>query len=84
MTNRMVFICWRAAQGAKVSTATVIFAKENKLVCISLYYKHVTIVYYASSGVKKLKASLNDGARVIIYDRDVFKVQATDNLLLQI
>jgi hypothetical protein len=40
-----------------------------------LYYKHVTIVNYA--GVKKLRVSLNDDARVIIYDRHMFIVQAT-------
>jgi hypothetical protein len=42
-----------------------------------MYYKHVTIVNYASGGVNKLKASLNDDARVIIYDRHMFIVQAT-------
>ena len=42
------------------------------------YYKHVTIVNDASSGVNKLKASLNDNARVIIYDRHMFIVQATE------
>jgi hypothetical protein len=41
-----------------------------------LYYKHVTIINYASSGVNKLKASLNDDARVVIYDRHMFIVQA--------
>ncbi len=40
-------------------------------------YKHVMIVNYASSGVNKLKASLNDNARVIIYDHHMFIVQAT-------
>jgi hypothetical protein len=33
-----------------------------------LYYKQVMIVNYTSSGVNKLKASLNDNARVVIYD----------------
>jgi hypothetical protein len=42
-----------------------------------LYYKHVTIINYASSGINKLKASLNDDARVVIYDRHMFIVQAT-------
>jgi hypothetical protein len=42
-----------------------------------LYYKHVTIVNDASSGVNKLKASLNDAARGVIYDRHVFIIQAT-------
>jgi len=43
-----------------------------------LYYKDVTIVNYASSGVNELKASLNDDARVVIYDRHMFIVQATE------
>ncbi len=42
-----------------------------------LYYKHVAIVNYASSGVNKLRASLNDDARVIIYDHHMFIVQDT-------
>jgi hypothetical protein len=37
----------------------------------------VTIVNYASSSVNKLKASFNDDARVIIYDRHMFIVQDT-------
>ncbi len=43
-----------------------------------LYYNHVTIVNYASSGVNQLRASLNDDTRVIIYDHHMFIVQATD------
>ncbi len=35
------------------------------------------IVNYASSGVNKLKASLNDDARVAIYNHQMFIVQAT-------
>jgi hypothetical protein len=42
-----------------------------------LYYKHVMIVNYASSSVNKLKASLNDDARVVIYDCHMFIVQTT-------
>jgi hypothetical protein len=45
-----------------------------------LFYKHVMIVNYASSGINKLKASLNDDARVVIYDRHMFLVQATHHL----
>ncbi len=45
-----------------------------------LYYKHSTIVNYASSIVNKLEALLTDNARVIIYDRHVFIVQATSLL----
>ncbi len=47
-----------------------------------VYYKHVTIVNYTSSCVNKLKASLNDDARVIIYDRHMFIVQARGFVLL--
>jgi hypothetical protein len=43
-----------------------------------MYYKHVTIVNYASNGVNKLKGSLDDDARVIIYDHHMFIVQTTD------
>ncbi len=42
-----------------------------------LYYKYVTIVIYASSSVNNLRASVNDDARVVIYDRHKFIVQAT-------
>jgi hypothetical protein len=41
-------------------------AKRFFICC--LYYKHVTIVSYTSSSVNKVKASLNDDARVIIYN----------------
>jgi hypothetical protein len=43
-----------------------------------LYYKHVMIVNYTSSGVNKLKTSLNDDAGVVIYDCHMFIVQATE------
>jgi hypothetical protein len=36
------------------------------------------IVNYTSSGINKLKASLNDNARVIIYNCHMFIVQAPD------
>ncbi len=42
-----------------------------------LYYKHTMILNYASSVVIKLKALLTEYARVVIYDRHVFIVQAT-------
>ncbi len=47
-----------------------------------LYCKHVTIINYASSGVNKLRASLNDNARVVIYHRHMLIVQATDQTYL--
>jgi hypothetical protein len=42
-----------------------------------LYYKLMTIVNDNSRVVNKLEASLTDNARVIIYDRHMFIVQAT-------
>jgi hypothetical protein len=47
-----------------------------------LYYKHTTIVNYASRIVNKQKALLTDNARLIIYDRRVFIVQAASHGLL--
>jgi hypothetical protein len=38
----------------------------------------VTIINDASSGVNKLKASLNDAARGVIYECHMFIVQATE------
>jgi nanoRNase/pAp phosphatase (c-di-AMP/oligoRNAs hydrolase) len=40
-----------------------------------MYYKHVMIVNYASGGINKLKSSLNDDAKVVIYDHHMFIVQ---------
>jgi hypothetical protein len=47
-----------------------------------LSYKHMTIVIDDSSIVNKLGASLTDDARVVIYDRHMFTVRATDNVPL--
>ena len=41
-----------------------------------LHYKYTMIINYASSIINKLEALLPDDARVIIYDRHVFIVQA--------
>ncbi len=40
-------------------------------------FKHTMIVNYASSVFNKLEALLTDDARVVIYNRHVFIVQAT-------
>jgi hypothetical protein len=40
------------------------------------------IVNYATSSVNKLRASLNDDARVVIYNRHIFIVQATGHGVL--
>ena len=42
-----------------------------------LYYKHIMIINNDSSIINKFEASLTDDARVVIYDRHVFIVQAT-------
>ncbi len=42
-----------------------------------LYYKRMTIVNDDSRVVNKLEASLIDDARVVIYNRHMFIVQAT-------
>ncbi len=59
----------------------IIFSQQNKVdgTC-GLYYKHTTIVHYASSVVNKLEALLTDYVRFVIYDRYVFVVQATVRL----
>jgi hypothetical protein len=41
------------------------------------YYKPKTIVNDDSRVINKLEASLTDNARVVIYDRHMFIVQAT-------
>ena len=43
-----------------------------------LYYQPITIVNDDSSIINKLETSLIDNARVIIYDRHMFIVQATE------
>jgi len=42
-----------------------------------LYYKPMTIVNDDSRVINKLEASLTDDARVVIYNRHMFIVQAT-------
>ncbi len=40
------------------------------------------IINYASSGINKLKASLNDDARLVIYNCHMFIVQATGDKIM--
>jgi hypothetical protein len=49
-----------------------------------LYYKPITIVNDDSRVVNKLEASLTEDTRVIIYNRHLFIVQATDHFLSQL
>jgi hypothetical protein len=46
------------------SFITLAAGLSHKYETSGLYYKHVTIVNYASSAVNKLRASLNDDAGV--------------------
>ncbi len=42
------------------------------------YYKPITIVNYDSRVINKFWISLTDDARVVIYDRHMFLVEATE------
>jgi hypothetical protein len=46
-----------------------------------LYYKHFKIINDNSSIIIKFEASLTDNARIVIYDRHMFIVQATGGRL---
>jgi len=52
--------------------------KKKAYFTCGLYYQHMTIANDDPSVVNKLGASLTDNARVFIYDRHMFIVQATD------
>ncbi len=52
----------------------------QKTALCGLYYKHITIVNYASSLVSKLEALLTDDARVLICDCHVFIEQAAGSI----
>ncbi len=54
-------------------------SKHRILIC-DLYYKPMTIINNNSRVGNKLEASLTDDARVVIYDCNMFIVQATDCL----
>jgi hypothetical protein len=55
--------------------------KKDLQVTCGLYYEHITIVNDDSNVVNKFEASLTDDAKVIIYDRHMFIVQATGIVL---
>ncbi len=71
----------QAPEHHKCSKETNLKVVQLTEIC-GLYYKHTMIVNYASSIINKLEASLTDDARVVIYDRHVFIVQATAVCLL--
>ncbi len=43
-----------------------------------IYYKHIIIINDDTNIVNKFEASLTDDTRVVIYDRHMFIVQATE------
>ncbi len=63
---------WVFVPGRPVQPSLMFVGKSS-----SLYYKHITIVNDNSSTINKFEASITDDARVIIYDRHMFIVQAT-------
>ncbi len=72
MKNGISFLPTRRSQSGELLITPWTFSLPY-----GMYYKHVTIVNYSSSGVNKLKASLNDDARVVIDDHYMLIVQAT-------
>ncbi len=79
--KHFVFIKWKCQLKKEKNWQFVgaVLAKSCKT--SGLYYKHRTIVNYASSVVNKLEALLTDNTRVIIYDLHVFMVQATEYVI---
>ncbi len=55
----------------------------DQLTCLrnGLYFKYITIVNDDSSVISKGNLSLTDDARVVIYDRNMFMIQATGPVL---
>jgi hypothetical protein len=47
-----------------------------------LYYKHITIVNYDYSIISKWSSKHIDDVRVVIYDRNMFLIQATDGAIM--
>ncbi len=54
-----------------------------QVIC-GLYYKPMTIVNDDFRVINKLETSLTDDSRVVIYDRHVFIVQATEYSLKKV
>jgi hypothetical protein len=58
-----------------VGIATIVAFIINTMTC-GLYYRHFTIVNDDTSIFIKWRVSLTDDARVIIYDHNLFIIQA--------
>ncbi len=59
---------------------TTLESSFTSVICLwysGLYYKHMTIVNDDSSVVRKWSHTLINDARIVIYDRNVFIIQAT-------
>ncbi len=59
------------------TNSLTLFDSTSASTTSGLYYKHTTIVNYASSVVSEQIFQFIDDAWVVIYDRHVFIVQAT-------
>ncbi len=79
--NLVVFIHLKAEMDSLGSnnkyTCKTLVSKARVLTC-GLYYKPMMIINDYSRVINKLEATLADDAIVIIYNRLMFKVQATD------
>ncbi len=74
---------WRAAAVKPFTTViNCSCPSKSQISTCGLYYKHVLIVNDDSSIISKWSFKLIDGARVIIYDRNMFVIQTTGNRLL--
>ncbi len=74
---------WRAAAVKPFTTVISRFCpSKSQISTRGLYYKHVMIVNDDSSIVSKWSFKLIDGARVMIYDCNMFIIQTTGRLLL--
>jgi len=68
----------KASNGFKITLSILSIASISIAETSGLYYKPMTIVNDDATVVNNLEASFTDDARVIIYDRHMFIVQATD------
>ena len=56
------------------------YFRKNIYQTNGIYYKPISIVNDDSSVIKMLKTSLTDDTRVVIYDRHMSIVQATEHI----
>jgi hypothetical protein len=73
ITEKLPNLKWKTWPKQLLGSLSLTFA----LPCV-LYYKPIMIVNDSSRVINKLETSLTVNTRVIIYDRHMFIVQATD------